>query len=319
VGCLSTEEVACPSKSRKLVFRGWKDVPEPWTLANCCEYIEWYHIGKVFPEDRHNKHRRFSKAKLKYCLDAEFKQRCIEVYQVLYNHEFVHRNEASLTICRMVWAKLKLGKMVDWKTLKAAPGIHIPTERDIPRGVLKFPGGGLSIRRNQVEKPEDYKTSDFDPDSDSDGSQPLKLSNNLAAVASRRLRMRKRGRDDGKLPFLHPPHLNVVPHIPGASNTAGTINTAGTSSSDAAGAGGMLLALALQCARNMAGADNNPGTSESAGADNNPFLTAYPGNPRDNLRMLEIRANMDAFATPPLPERALCGSNTVALWRRRSK
>jgi hypothetical protein len=35
--------------------------------------------------------------------------------------------------------------------------------------------------------------------------------------------------------------------------------------------------------------------------------------------MLEIRANMDAFATLPVPERALCGSNTVALWRRRSK
>jgi hypothetical protein len=26
-------------------------------------------------------------------------------------------NEASLTICRMVWAELKLGKMVDWRTL----------------------------------------------------------------------------------------------------------------------------------------------------------------------------------------------------------
>jgi hypothetical protein len=69
----------------------------------------------------------------------------------------------------------------------------------------------------------------------------------------------------------------------------------------------------------MVGMDNNPGTSGLVGADNNPFLTAYPGNPRNNLRMLEIRANMDAFATPLLPERALCGSNTVALWRRRSK
>jgi hypothetical protein len=231
-----------------LAFGGWKDVPKPWTLANCCEYIEWCHIGKVFPEDRHNKHRRFSKANLKYCLDAEFKKRCIEVYQVLYNHKFVHRNEASLTICRMVWAELKLGKMVDWRTLKVAPGIHIPTERDIPRGVLKFSGGGLSIRRTQVEKPDEYETSDSDPDSDSDGSQPLKLSNNPAAVASRRLRMRKRGRDDEQLPLLHPPHLNVVPHTPGASNTAGAINTAGVintagainmegaSSSDAAGA-----------------------------------------------------------------------------------
>jgi hypothetical protein len=63
----------------------------------------------------------------------------------------------------------------------------------------------------------------------------------------------------------------------------------------------------------MAGVDNTPGTSGSVGADNNPFLTAYLGNLRDNLRMLEIRANMDAFATPLLPERTLCGSNTVAL------
>jgi hypothetical protein len=36
---------------------------------------------------------------------------------------------------------------VDWTILKAAPSIHIPTKRDIPRGVLKFPGGGLSVKR----------------------------------------------------------------------------------------------------------------------------------------------------------------------------
>jgi hypothetical protein len=39
----------------------------------------------------------------------------------------MHRNETSLTICQMVWAKLKLGKVVDWRTLKVVPGIHIPT------------------------------------------------------------------------------------------------------------------------------------------------------------------------------------------------
>jgi hypothetical protein len=139
--------------------------------------------------------------------------------------------------------------------------------------------------------------------------------------------MRKRGCDDEQLPFLHPPHLYMVPHILGASNTAGASTTVGTSNSVAmgasniAGAGRMLLALALQGARNMAGVctsagtDNNPGTNGSAGV-NQPFLTTYPGNPRDNLRMLEIKANMDAFATPLVPEIALCGSNIVALWRR---
>jgi hypothetical protein len=65
----------------------------------------------------------------------------------------------------------------------------------------------------------------------------------------------------------------MVPHTPGASNTAGAINTAGTSSSDAAGANstasasGMLLALALQGVRIMAGGDNNPGASGLAGTN----------------------------------------------------
>jgi hypothetical protein len=56
----------------------------------------------------------------------------------------------------------------------------------------------------------------------------------------------------------------------------------------------------------MAGANNNLGASRSAGADNNlsasgsasanhPFLTAYPGNPRDNLKMLEIRCGSTDF------------------------
>jgi hypothetical protein len=48
--------------------------------------------------------------------------------------------------------------------------------------------------------------------------------------------------------------------------------------------------------------------------------TTYPGTPRDNLRMLEIRSNLGAFALdPPDLERGLCGSNNVALWRRRYK
>jgi hypothetical protein len=163
-----------------------------------------------------------------------------------------------------------------------------------------------------VEKIDPYETSDSSPDSNSNGSQPLKLSNNPATVASRRLRMRKRGRNDEQLPPLHPPHLHMVPHVSGASNTVGTSNIAGASNTpsasiiastnDTAGVGGMLLALALQGSRNMAGTrasagtDNNPGASGSVGA-NQPFPTAYLGNPCDNLRMLEIRANMDAFGT----------------------
>jgi hypothetical protein len=340
----------------KLAFKGWKDVPEPWSYENCCDYIEWCHIGKVFPEERHNKHRRFTKANLKYCLDAEFKQRCIEVYQVLYNAATVLRNEVSYTICRMVWAEVKLKKVVDWRTLKGAQNITMPTERDIPRGVLKFPGGGLSIKRTQPEKPDEYETDDSDPDSDSDGGQPPRLSNNPAAVASRRMRMRKRGRDDEQLPPLHPPHLNIVNEIPGASNFPGAGSSAGAGANivneipgasnfpgagsnagvganivneipgassfsgagSSAGAGNIAgananqrlmakyphLNIINQILGNTPGASNFPGAGSSAGAgaSNTPGANANqnPENPRDSMRMMEIRQNMGAFNPPPV-------------------
>ena len=110
-----------------------------------------------------------------------------------------------------------------------------------------------------------------------------------------------------------------VGNIIGASNIAGASNTMGRS--DNASIGGMLLALALQGTSNIAGArasasaGNNPGASRSAIA-NQPFSTMYLVNPCDNLRMLETRANMDAFGTLLLPQTALYGSNTIAMWRR---
>jgi hypothetical protein len=49
-------------------------------------------------------------------------------------------------------------------------------------------------------KMDAYVYSGSSPDSDFDGSQPLKLSNNPAAVASKRLQIKKRTHDDICLP-----------------------------------------------------------------------------------------------------------------------
>ena len=37
------------NNSSKLTFRGWEEVLEPWTHADCKEYIEWCHNDKKFP------------------------------------------------------------------------------------------------------------------------------------------------------------------------------------------------------------------------------------------------------------------------------
>jgi hypothetical protein len=83
----------------KLAFMGWEVVPEPKTYANCKEYIEWCHINKKFPPERHRKNRKSNKANLKFCSHPDFTQRCIEVYQVLYGCANVDRNEATLYNC----------------------------------------------------------------------------------------------------------------------------------------------------------------------------------------------------------------------------
>jgi hypothetical protein len=136
----------------KLAFRGWEVVPEPWTYADCEEYIEWCHIDKTFPPERHRKNRKSNKANLRFYLCPDFTQQCVEVYQVLYGQASVERNEVMLYICRMVWTELVLKKTVDWCTIKQAKNITIPEEQDIPRGVLRFPHGGLNLLRPQLAR-----------------------------------------------------------------------------------------------------------------------------------------------------------------------
>jgi hypothetical protein len=87
------------------------------------------------------------------------------------------------------------------------------------------------------------------------------------------------------------------------------------------GANAFPAAIALQganttlSARALAGANFSPGANESVGVIQ-PIVATYPITPRDNLRMLEIRSNLGAFGTTPVPlalETALYGSNTVAM------
>lgn len=164
----------------KLAFRGWEVEPEPWKYSTCEEYLEWCHISKLFPLERHRHHRASDKANLWHCLHADFVERCIQVYQFLYGKKTVERNEAPLFICRMVYAEVILHKVVDWRTIKASPSITMPTGRDIPKE-RRFREGGLGRKVNQKPNEAEYHTDDSDPDSDSDGAREGRPRPRLAA------------------------------------------------------------------------------------------------------------------------------------------
>lgn len=165
----------------KLAFRGWEDEPDMWTMATCEFYIEWCHIDKKFHPSRHYYHRHTNKANLKYCECPDFRQRCIEVYQVLYGMPCVERNEVSLFLARGVYAEVALGKRVDWTTVKEAKHVKQPTTSDIPRGILAFPdapNGGMGVTRStpasKANEDISCDTATSEEDADSDGSRAQK-------------------------------------------------------------------------------------------------------------------------------------------------
>jgi hypothetical protein len=81
---------------------------------------------------------------LKYCTWLEFKERCIQVYQFLYEQPNVKSNSIILSILRMVYAEVTLLKKVDWMTMRSSSTtkMMIPMSPDIPQ-VQKYLDGGL--------------------------------------------------------------------------------------------------------------------------------------------------------------------------------
>jgi hypothetical protein len=136
----------------KLAFNRWEEVPKPWSFKTCEAYIEWCHIGRDFPHDRYRKQHKADTANLHFCQWPIFKEQYIEMFQLKYEKPFLEHNECSLFILRMVYAKVVLGKRVNWITSniqsKSNLTFYFGPER-------KFPHGGLGKKMPSTEIPND--------------------------------------------------------------------------------------------------------------------------------------------------------------------
>jgi hypothetical protein len=117
--------------------------------------------------------------------------------------------------------------------------------------------------------------------------------------------------------------VHLCQHTTGVSNIVGANDIA--SASDVVGTNAFPLADILPGANITLGTSGSAGANFTSGVSGSiggiqAISATYPRTPRDNLRMLEIRSNLGAFTPdPPVSETGLCGSNTVAMWRRRYK
>ena len=85
-------------------FQSWEAMVELWSLATCEKFIEWWHIKKAFPPSHYEIHRKYNVTNLKYCTWPEFKERCMQVHQFLYDQPNVKSNSIILSILRIVYA-----------------------------------------------------------------------------------------------------------------------------------------------------------------------------------------------------------------------
>ncbi len=161
-------------------FSNWENVQGVWTFADCEKYIDWCHIGKAFPLQRHSKHRARRVANMKFCTNAELLERCIQVCQHLYNEPIIPRNEVTISILRMVYAEVELGRVVDWSTIRHSvkTKFTMPGSPSIP-WTRKFSEGGLGkTMATKVVEEEDIQWSDTSSD-DSNTGCPTEVRSNI--------------------------------------------------------------------------------------------------------------------------------------------
>jgi hypothetical protein len=84
------------------------------------------------------------------------KERCIEMFQHIYEKPFLERNECPLSILRMVYAEVLLGKMVDLMTIniQSKSNMKAPLTSFFGLG-RKFLHGGLGKKMPSIEIPND--------------------------------------------------------------------------------------------------------------------------------------------------------------------
>jgi hypothetical protein len=104
----------------------------------------------------------------------EFKERCIQVHQFLYDQSNVKSNSVILSILSVVYAEIALENKVDWMTMRASSisKIVVPTTQDIP-GERKFEGGGLGkMMHHAIISAEEVEWSCTSSDDDQIGYAP---------------------------------------------------------------------------------------------------------------------------------------------------
>jgi hypothetical protein len=131
-------------------------VAEPWNFNNCKAYIEWYLISRGFPHHCYELHRKADKANLHSCKWPIFKERCIEMCQHIYDTSFLERDECPLSILRMVYAEVVIGKQVDWGSVNIQTNSNMRAPLQAHFGPKrKFPDKRLGKKMPSKKKPNE--------------------------------------------------------------------------------------------------------------------------------------------------------------------
>ena len=69
--------------SELLVYPGWEQQPQPWSVATAMKYIGFLHFDRLWPFSSHEQHCKSKDAKYLYFEDLEVKWRFLTIFRAI--------------------------------------------------------------------------------------------------------------------------------------------------------------------------------------------------------------------------------------------
>ena len=101
-----------------LVYPGWEQQPQPWSVAMAMKYVGFPHFDRLWPPTSHEQHCKSKDAKYLHLEDVEVKWRFLTILRAISEQTKWPKSSILRNIASMMYAQHVLRVNVDWSTFR---------------------------------------------------------------------------------------------------------------------------------------------------------------------------------------------------------
>ena len=99
-------------------YLGWKQQPQPWSVATSMKYVGFPHFDRLWPPTSHEQHCKSKDAKYLHLEDVEVKWRFLTILRAISEQTKWPKDSIPRNIASIMYAVYVLRVNVDWSTFR---------------------------------------------------------------------------------------------------------------------------------------------------------------------------------------------------------